>query len=344
MTILLKEALFYDRLEGGKVLCALCPRKCVLKDGQRGFCGVRENRGGTLYTLNYGLVSAFAVDPVEKKPLFHFYPGSPILSISTVGCNFECPWCQNYDISRGRPEDAGGESLSPEYIVDYAKRRSIPLIAYTYNEPLIWYEYVLDTSKLAKREGIANVLVTNGYVNLEPLAELLPFIDAANVDIKAFDPSVYARYPKGKLESVLEAVVAMKSKGIHVETTYLLVPTVNDSDDQIRSMAKWHMDALGPDTPLHVSRFFPMYKFTHVSSTPIHSLEKAWQIAKDQGLRYVYVGNLPGNKGEHTYCPSCGALLIERFGFQILSWKLDRENKCSECGEKIPIRGSRWSG
>jgi len=343
-----KEARFYEQLADGLVRCTICPRRCVIKPGERGFCGTRENRDGRLYTLIYGELSASAVDPIEKKPLFHFEPGSLTFSISTVGCSFKCPWCQNYHISQARPEEYRTVSTSPEDVIRLAKRYECPSISITYNEPIIWLEFVEDVGKLAKAEGLEVVLVTNGYISLEALDAVAGLIDAANVDIKAFDPGFYRRYCKGDLESVLQATVAMLEKGIHVETTLLIIPGLNDKEEELRAFCKWHYENLGPDTPLHISRFFPAYKMLYKEATPISTLQKAYDIAKEAGLSYVYVGNLPGNPGEHTYCPGCGRPVIKRHGFEIADWALDDEMRCEECGTRIPIRGrfhkrGRWS-
>lgn len=338
----IKEAKFYKRLENNLVQCNLCPHRCIIKPGQRGFCGVRENRNGKLYTLNYGFVTALNIDPIEKKPLFHFYPGSPIVSISTVGCNFRCPWCQNYSISQARPEEVYGEFMTPQQVVSYALSCGVPFIAYTYNEPIIWYEFVLDTARIAKKHNIKNVLVTNGYINLDPLDELLKYIDAANVDIKSFNIETYKKYIKGSLEAVLQATKEMHDKGIHVEITHLVIPGINDNVEEFRKLVKWHLDNLGPDVPLHISRFVPMYKFIDREETPIEILEKFWKIARDEGLYYVYMGNVPGHKGEYTYCPSCKKPVIKRIGFYITGWYLTEDNRCNFCGEKIAIVGKRW--
>ena len=334
-----REARFYEVLEGGLVRCTICPRRCVLKPGQRGFCGTRENRDGRLYSLIYGEVSASAVDPIEKKPLFHFEPGSLTFSISSVGCNFKCPWCQNYHISHARPEDYRTVRMEPEEVVRLAKQYGCPSISITYNEPIIWLEFVEDVGKLAKREGLEVVLVTNGYITLEALDAVAGLIDAANVDVKAFRNDFYRRYCKGDLESVLQATVAMKEKGIHVETTNLIIPGLNDSEEELRDLCRWHYENLGPDTPIHFSRFFPCYKMLFKQPTPTSTLRKAQEIALEAGLRYVYVGNLPGNPGEHTYCPGCGRPVIKRLGFEIVEWRLDEHMRCTDCGTRIPIRG-----
>jgi len=339
----MKEARFYDKLDSNRVRCNLCPWHCVIEEGMTGLCGTRKNREGVLYAVNYGKVTALAIDPIEKKPLFHWYPGSPILSISTFGCNFQCPWCQNWHIARATLESAIYEEREPEEIVELAKRYNVPSIAYTYNEPLIWYEYVYDVARLAKKEGIRNVLVTNGYIEKEPLEDIIPYIDAANVDVKAFKKETYLKVIKGKLEPVLENIKYMHGKGVHIETTYLIVPGINDDYEEIRDFAKWQVENLGPDTPIHFSRFFPHYKMTNIPPTDVNILIKAREIAMKEGVKYVYIGNVPGHEGEHTYCPKCKHLLIKRVGFEIIEWNLTEDMECEFCGEKIAIVGKRWS-
>jgi len=336
------EAMFYDKLEGGMVRCRLCPWNCTLSKGQVGRCRTRKNIDGKLYTLIYGLVSSTAIDPIEKKPLFHFYPGAPIFSISSVGCNFRCPWCQNWEISQASPDNFVGSYMSPERVVELMKHYEVPFLAFTYNEPLIWFEYIYETAKMAKRENFYTVAVTNGHINIEPLSKLMPYLDAANIDVKAFNPETYLKIIGGKLDGVLQAIIEMKRKGVHVETTYLVIPDLNDSEDEFKKMVKWHLDNLGPETPLHISRFFPMYKYSDRSPTPIETIEKLWNIAREEGLYYVYVGNIPWHGGENTYCPHCGKLVIRRIGFDVIEWNLDEENRCKYCGEKVHIVGRLW--
>ena len=338
---MIKEATApYTKLPDNRVRCDLCPRHCVLEINKVGACRTRKNIDGKLYTLIYGSVSAMAVDPIEKKPLFNFYPGSLAFSISSVGCNLFCKFCQNWHLSQSSPGQIKTEEISPEKIVELAKRYKCESIAYTYNEPIIWWEYVFDVSKIAHKEGIFNVLVTNGYITLEALEELLPHIDAANVDVKAFKDSFYQELCGApSLKPVLEACEMMKEKGVHVEITNLIIPGYNDDADEIRSLCKWLVESLGPDTPLHFSRFYPYYKMTYVSPTQVSTIEKARKIALEEGVYYVYIGNVPGHDGENTYCPNCGKLLVRRFGFDVVEWNLAEGNKCKYCGEKIAIKG-----
>lgn len=335
-----KEAYLYETLADNLVRCSVCPHRCTIRPGGKGVCRTRINKDGKLYTETYGEVTSTAVDPIEKKPLFHFWPGSYSFSISAVGCSFKCPWCQNYHISQVEPGDVFSDQLKPEKTVELAKRYSCKSISYTYNEPIIWHEYVLDTAKIAKEAGILNVLVTNGYITPEALSQIVDVIDAANVDVKAFNEKFYREYCKAELKPVLEATETMKKKGIHIETTALLIPKLNDDPKEIVELCKWHMEKLGPDTPLHFSRFYPAYKFSDVPPTPIESVAKARETAMNEGLRYVYVGNIPGDPNENTYCPSCKQLLIERNGYDISRWQLTSDNRCQKCSAPIPIIGT----
>jgi len=334
-----REATMYERLPKDMVRCKVCPRMCYIKPGGRGFCKVRVNREGKLYLLNYAALTAMSVDPVEKKPLFHFWPGSATFSISSFSCSFTCPWCQNWEIAHAEPGSVQTWEVAAEEVVKRTKRYGCRSISYTYNEPIIWYEYVLDTAKLARREGIFNVLVTNGYISPEALEELGPYIDAANVDIKGFNKQFYYKYCKADLDDVLKATELMVKKGIHVEVTGLIIPGLNDNFKEIEKMTEWVLQALGPETPVHFSQFYPMYKMTHLKATPVSTLLKATEIAKTTGLRYVYVGNVPGHEGENTYCPACHEKLVGRWGFNITFWNLTPEMKCPRCGEAIPIKG-----
>ncbi len=334
-----RKALHYVKLGDGKVKCTLCPRGCVLAPGQTGSCRARRNINGELYTLVYGSLTAANVDPIEKKPLFHFWPGSTIFSISTFGCNLHCIFCQNFELSQVGEEEAIVKDMDPERVVKLAKRYGCKSIAFTYNEPVISHEFNLDVMKIAKKEGIYTVYVTNGYITSEALEEILPYLDAANVDLKCIDSEFYRKLcgiPDNT--PIFEATKTMKEKGVHVEVTNLLIPGYNDREDQIRRLARWVVENLGPETPIHFSRFYPHYKMTETPPTPVTTIEKAREIAVNEGAYYVYVGNVPGHKGENTYCPSCGFTLVKRYGFEILEWKI-KDGKCPNCGRKIEIVG-----
>ncbi|NJE84657.1 AmmeMemoRadiSam system radical SAM enzyme [Thermococcus sp. CX2] len=337
----MREAMFWEKLDGNRVRCRLCPVNCIIDEGQRGSCRIRKNISGKLYTLNYGKVSSMAMDPVEKKPLFHFWPGSCAFSIGTVGCNMHCKHCQNWEISQADESLPYIRDVSPPEVVELAKRYGCESIAYTYNDPVIWYEFVLDTAKIARREGLNNILVTNGYINEEPFRELAKYIDAMNIDIKAFDDVFYmkiAGVPSGEPSKRI-AEIAKKELGIHVELTYLIIPTLNDREEEIRAFARWVVEHLGDDTPVHFSRFFPHYKLASLPPTPLETIEMAYRIAREEGLKFVYTGNVPGHTGEHTYCPSCSKPLIVRWGFKIIEYHV-KDGKCEYCGEPIPIVGT----
>jgi len=297
-----KESRFSEPFKDDTIRCIICPRMCVIKPGSRGFCDTKENKDGRLISLTYGQLSAIAVDPIEKKPLAHFHPGSLAFSISSVGCNFTCPWCQNWHLSMAKPGELSTRYVAPEEVVAMAVRQDCTSIAYTYNEPLINLDYFEDVARLANKQGLKNVLVTNGYISIPALTRVVDVVDAANVDWKAFSEPFYRKYCSADLKSVLNATVKMKRSGVHVEVTFLIIPETNDSEDEARRMARFLVDELGPDTPLHLSRFFPHYKFTHVPSTPIQTLVKARQIAMEEGVRYVYVGNVPLTEYDDTIC------------------------------------------
>ena len=284
---MMHEALYYERKDGKRTKCHLCPYECLIPPSGKGACGVRMNKDGTLYTLVYGKTTGISLDPIEKKPLYRYHPGEYILSLGTRGCNLHCDFCQNWHISQ--EVDGPTEDITSEEIVDRAKEHRSFGIAYTYNEPFIWYEFVLDTAKLARQNGLENVLVTNGFVNIEPLKEMLPFIGAMNIDLKAFDEDFYTKVCKGRLKPVLD-VIKLSAKHCHVELTCLLIPTLNDSKTMIKKMTDWIFENLGPTTPLHLSRYFPCYKMT-LPSTPVETLETAKKIAEEK-LKYVYVGNV----------------------------------------------------
>ncbi len=282
----MKEALYYEKIPGNIVRCHLCPYECPIPPGGRGACGVRQNADGILYSLIYGKTTGISLDPIEKKPLYHYHPGEEILSLGTRGCNLHCDFCQNWHISQGA--DGPVENITSPEVVRRAKELGSFGIAYTYNEPFVWYEFVLDTAKLARQNGLKNVLVTNGFVNREPLEEMLPYIDAMNIDLKALDEDFYAKICKGRLKPVLD-VIKTSAKACHVELTNLIIPTLNDSEGSVRKMVDWIYDNLGPETPLHLSRYFPCYKMK-LPPTPVETLKRAERIAKEK-LRYVYIGN-----------------------------------------------------
>ena len=332
----MEEARLYKKLEDEQVQCFLCAHRCKIREGQRGICQVRENRNGVLYTLVYGMAISQAVDPIEKKPLFHFYPGTTAFSVATVGCNFRCDFCQNWEISQMPRRDGRilGTYTAPEALVRAAKRYRSRSIAYTYTEPTIFFEYAYDTAVLAHREGIANVYVTNGYMTPEMLDAFHPYLDAANVDLKSAKDEFYRRYCGARLQPVQESLKKMKELGIWVEVTTLIIPGLNDSDDELRSIAKFIAEELGVETPWHVSRFHPHYKMYDRPPTPVSTLHRAREIGLEVGLRYVYEGNVPGSEGESTYCYNCGERIIHRFGFSILDYRI-RDGKCSNCGAPI---------
>jgi pyruvate formate lyase activating enzyme len=330
-----KEAMFYEKLEENTVRCHLCPHNCKINKLKKGICGVRENRDGVLYSLVYGKVVAQAIDPIEKKPLFHFYPGSTAYSIATVGCNFRCRNCQNYDISQ-MPKDKkriAGEDKSPEEVVAIAKHYNCRSIAYTYVEPTVFFEYAYDIAKLAHNEGICNVFVSNGYTTEEAIRMLVPYLDGINVDLKGLSEELYHKNCGGHLQPVLDAIKLYKSLGVWVEVTTLVIPTLNDTEEEFRGIAEF-IKGVGVDIPWHISQFYPTYKLTDLPRTPVATLHKARDIGLGVGLRYVYEGNVPGEGGENTYCYKCGTLLIRRYGFQILENNLSGSN-CPNCGAPI---------
>lgn len=329
--------MFYEKLDNNRVNCNLCSHRCKNIDTtQRGLCGVRENINGKLFSLVYARLVARSVDPIEKKPLFHFLPGSLSYSISTVGCNFRCDNCQNFDISqmpRERKTIIGGETPA-EAVVLAAKQNGCKSIAYTYTEPTIFFEYALDVSKLAKKEGLKNVFVTNGYITEEALQEIAPYLDASNIDLKSFSDDFYRKHCGARLQPVLDCIKLHKKLGIWLELTTLVIPTLNDSEKELHQIATFIKDEIGPETPWHVSGFHPMYKLLDVSSTPVETLQKARQIGLETGLKYVYVGNVPGENGESTFCPNCGKKLIHRLGYRINENQIEGSS-CSFCGGKI---------
>lgn len=329
-----KEARKYTKLLSGDIQCLLCPRECVIKDGQTGTCRVRKNIKGKLDSLVYAQAAAANVDPIEKKPLFHFMPRSETFSIATAGCNLRCIFCQNWSLSQTEPDNIEYTPRSPEQIVLLAKKNSCPSISYTYSEPVVFFEYMYDCAYLAKQNNIKNVLITSGYINPQPLKELCTVIDAANVDLKGFSDNVYRQVAAAKLAPVLESLKILKEKGVWLEVGYLVIPSFNDSNEELKTASNWIVKNLGPDVPLHFLRFFPMHKLTNLPPTPVTTLENACKIAKKSGLNYVYIGNVPGNFYENTYCPKCKKMLIERKGYFVSSINI-KNGCCKFCNYKI---------
>jgi pyruvate formate lyase activating enzyme len=332
-----REAMFYKQLEGMKIKCQVCPKNCVVGDGERGFCGNKENRRGTYYTLVYGKAAALNIDPIEKKPLFHFLPASKALSVGTAGCNFDCKDCQNWEISQVRPEQIDHPvALAPQAIVTKAPQYGATVIAYTYNEPTVFYEYMHDTARLGRQHGLKSVMISNGYMNREPMLKLAQYMDAIKVDLKGFTDDFYRKYCTGTIEPVKETIKRVKALGKWLEIVYLVVPTINDDSSLIGQTAAWIKKAVGAEVPLHFTRFQPNYQLTKLPPTPVATLENCRSIARAKGLRYVYVGNVPGHSGEHTYCAGCGKIVIKRRGYEILQRHVKANGACAFCGSKIP--------
>ena len=331
------QAYLYKTLKDNKVKCNLCNHRCVIKEGERGICGVRENQEGTLKTLVYGNLIARHIDPIEKKPLFHLLPGSLSYSIATVGCNFRCLFCQNADIAQMPSDNKGliiGDTSTPEDVVNAAVKGGCKSIAYTYTEPTVFFEFAHDTAKLAKKKGIYNVFVTNGYMTSEAIEMISPYLDAANVDLKAFNDDFYKKYCSSKLKHVKETLQTMKRSGIFLEVTTLLIPGLNDDKDELKNLASFIAKSLGPETPWHISRFHPTYKLTDLPPTPVKTLVMAREIGINAGLKYVYTGNVPGENGEKTFCYNCSRILIDRWGYTIRK-NLIENGRCPHCGAII---------
>jgi pyruvate formate lyase activating enzyme len=331
------EAYLYEPLEDSKVKCNLCSHRCIIKAGRRGKCSVRENQAGKLHTLVYGKVIARHVDPIEKKPLFHFLPGTLSYSIATVGCNFRCRFCQNADIAQMPTDHKGiimGDSVTPQEVVDAAEKAGCRSISYTYTEPTVFFELAYDTAKIAFEHRIRNVFVTNGYMTAEALEMINPYLDAANVDLKAFTNKYYKELCGARLKHVQKTLKRMKSLGIFVEVTTLIVPGLNDDQAELKDLAYFIAHDLGAETPWHISRFHPTYKLTDRAPTPVKTLATAREIGLAAGLKYVYTGNVPGNAGENTFCYSCGEMVIERWGFQVAKLRI-KDGQCTRCGAGI---------
>lgn len=331
-----REASFWKKIKDKKVQCSLCSHCCKIDEGRGGICGVRKNENGKLYTLIYGSCSSIAADPIEKKPLYHFYPGTNVFSMGTVGCNFKCSHCQNYGISTADPRFLYLKELTPEQVVELAKQYSCQGVSYTYNEPTIWHEFCYDSAKLVKKAGMYTCYVTNGYISEDPLRELSPVLDAMNVDVKAFKGDFYKKICKARLEPVLKTCELAKELNIHIELTYLVIPTLNDSLDEVMEFCRWAVDKLGKNIPIHFSRFHPDHNMTDIPRTPMETLLKICDVAKEVGVLYPYLGNVSRGDYENTVCPKCGSVCIERKGYSI---NLDSfmYGKCVKCGNVLPI-------
>jgi pyruvate formate lyase activating enzyme len=330
------EARFYEKLLNLKIRCQLCPRACIVDDGERGHCVVRENRGGTFYTLVHSRVSAAHIDPIEKKPLFHYLPGTVAFSISTAGCNVNCKFCQNWNISQWRPEQTHADFAPPRRIVSIARQSNCPTIAYTYGEPVVFAEYLMDTADAGHQAGIRSIVVSNGYIQQEALKQAYGKMDAVKIDLKSFSESYYAKVVSGQLKPVLDTLVTLRAMGKWTEIVYLVVPTLNDSDAELRALAQWIKANLGPDVPLHFTQFHPEYLLKHLPVTPVSTLERAKAIADAEGLHFVYIGNVPGHPAQNTYCPQCRKIVVERAGFTANRLLIGKDGACPYCLHPIP--------
>ncbi|KYK21631.1 radical SAM protein [Thermoplasmatales archaeon SG8-52-4] len=331
-----REASFWEKISDKKVQCSLCNHNCKIDVNKKGICGVRKNEEGKLYSMIYGSCSSIAVDPIEKKPLYHFFPGTNAFSIGTVGCNFKCDHCQNYSISTATSEFSYSRELNPEEVIKLAKQHGCQGVSYTYNEPTIWHEFCIDSAKYVKKEGLYTCYVTNGYIKEDPLKELSKFLDAMNIDVKSFNEKFYKNICKASLEPVLNTCILAKELDIHIELTYLVIPTLNDSINEINDFCKWIVDKLGTDTPVHFSRFHPDHNLIDKPNTPMDTLLKIYDTAKKIGLLFPYLGNVYPGDYENTFCPKCGNVCIKRSGFHVSTNDLV-DNKCKKCGHILPI-------
>ena len=330
----LVEARYYEKLPNRKIRCKLCPRECLIDDLERGYCGVRENIGGTYYSLVYGKPCTAHIDPIEKKPLFHFLPGTSAFSLATVGCNVMCKFCQNWEISQATPEQVQSFDLLPYDLALLAKKRGCASIAYTYSEPVIFTEYMYDSAVQGNERGVRSVMITNGYINPEPMRDLCDVLSGVKIDLKAFTERFYKELVAGELRPVLDTLVLLRKLDMWTEIVYLVIPGQNDDSKELAALSAWIYKELGPDTPVHFSRFHPQYRLKNLPSTPLKTLKTARQIALDSGLHFVYTGNVPGDPGENTYCPSCGKTVIRRVGFSVIDISLNK-GACAACGSLI---------
>lgn len=329
------EAHFYDKLTGGKIRCRLCPRECLVGDRERGHCGVRENRGGVFYSLVHSRVCAAHVDPVEKKPLFHYLPGSLAFSVAAAGCNVNCKFCQNWEISQARPEQVPSEYMPPQRVAELAAQWHCPTVAFTYSEPAVSSEFLMDTADAAHRAGLRSIVISNGYIQPEPLREVYGRMDAVKIDLKAFTDTFYSKIVTGQLKPVLETIATLHGMGRWIEIVYLVIPTLNDTEAEFTGLARWVNAHLGPDVPVHYTQFHPDYLLKHLPVTPLATLERARSIALAEGLHFVYIGNIPGHPAENTWCPKCQRLLVERYGFEVRQMHI-RDGRCPSCRQPIP--------
>lgn len=329
-----EEARHYEKMDGLKVQCKLCPKECRVADGERGYCGVRENQAGTYKTLVYGRPCTVHIDPIEKKPLFHYLPGSQAFSIATAGCNMECKFCQNWDISQFRPEQIRMIDLPPQRTAEMAKETRCESIAYTYSEPVIYYEYMFDSAKAGRELGVGSVMISNGFIQEKPLRELCKQLTGIKIDFKGFTETFYKDTCNGKLEPVLNALKIIHSEGVWLELVVLIIPTLNDSEEETKGMASWILKNLGAQVPVHLTRYHPTYKLK-ITSTPVKTLETLRDIMMKEGLQFVYLGNVPGHPAENTFCPQCKETVISRLGMQTMKQNLE-DGKCKKCHTPIP--------
>jgi pyruvate formate lyase activating enzyme len=334
-----REGFLYKKINNNNVVCQICPNQCVLAPGDRSICRSKVNMNGTLYSLVYGNPCSVNIDPVEKKPLFHFLPRSKTFSIATAGCNFRCLNCQNWEISQAKPHEVRSYELFPQDVVNEAQRSGVSSIAYTYSEPVTFFEYMIDTARLARENKLHNLLISNGYINQEPLLELCKVLDGANVNLKSLSDAIYRKLNGGRLDPVLNTFKTMHEHGVHFEMTNLVVPGYTDDTEMVKQMCQWILTHLGPNYPLHFLRFFPKYKLDRLPPTPLSTLIRFRKLAMGEGVRYVYVGNVSFPEGNNTYCHSCNKLLVERIGYFIPSYHMD-ENRCKYCKTVIP---GRWT-
>ncbi|MBS3905876.1 MAG: AmmeMemoRadiSam system radical SAM enzyme [Syntrophaceae bacterium] len=334
-----KEAMFYKNLDGQTVQCQICPRECVIGDGKRGFCRNRENQKGKLYTIVYGKPAVVDIGPIEKAPLYHFIPGHSRLCLTCASCNLRCKYCQNWHLSQKSVDELSHSYYSPAEIIHEAKKQRLNSISFTYTEPTVYYEYLYDISAIARQSGIKTSIVSNGYMNREPLLQLLKVLDAVKIDLKGFSEKFYEEVCSATLKPILESLITVKKEKVWLEIVNLVVPTLNDNPEMIDEMCRWIRENLGVDTPIHFTRFFPNYKLTHLSPTPVSTLETAYEIAKRNGLRYVYIGNVPGHIRNSTNCPSCNRRIIHRSHFDIVEMSVVN-GKCKFCNLSV---AGKWT-